>query len=336
MVLNNLVKNATKENYKFKRLYRNFYNPNFYIMAYAKLAPNGGNLTKGTMEQTIDGFGNKRIEKLIELMKSEQYIPAPARRVYIPKSNGKKRPLGIPSFEDKLIQEIVRLILEAIFEENFSEHSHGFRANKSCHTALTEIKCCFTGCKWFVEGDIKSFFDNINHHILIKLLKKKIEDDKFIRLIWKFLKAGYMEDWQFHKTYSGTPQGGIISPILSNIYLNELDVFMDKLKTNFDKGKARKKKAYWKNKLKLLKNDENKRNQIISKLKDLEKDALITPYSNPLDDNYKRIYYTRYADDFLIGIIGSKTDAKEIKEKIKEFLEQELDIELSEEKTTYA
>ena len=189
------------------------------------------------------------------------------------------------------------------------------------------MKCCFTGCKWFVEGDIKSFFDNINHHILIKLLKKKIEDDKFIRLIWKFLKAGYMEDWQFHKTYSGTPQGGIISPILSNIYLNELNVFMDKLKTNFDKGKARKKsveykrienkKAYWKNKLKLLKNDENKRNQIISKLKDLEKDALITPYSNPLDDNYKRIYYTRYADDFLIGIIGSKTDAKEIKEKNK-------------------
>lgn len=343
MVLNNLVTNATKKEYKFQRLYRNFYNPSFYIMAYAKLAPNSGNLTKGTTEQTIDGFGNERIERLIELIKSEQYQPAPARRVYIPKSNGKQRPLGIPSFEDKLIQEIVRLILEAIYEQNFSEHSHGFRPNRSCHTALTEIKCSFTGCKWFVEGDIKSFFDNINHHTLIKLLRKRIEDDRFIRLIWKFLKAGYMEEWQFHRTYSGTPQGGIISPILSNIYLNELDRFMEKFKTDFDKGKARKKskeykrienkKGYWNGKLELAKDDEDKRKQIICKIKSLQKEALITPYSQPLDDSYKRVFYTRYADDFLIGIIGSKADAQKVKEEIKIFLTQELDIELSKEKT---
>lgn len=342
IVLNNLVENTKKQDYKFKRLYRNFFNQAFYIRAYAKLAPNSGNLTQGVSETTIDGFGMERIEHLIEQMKNESYQPKPARRVYIPKANGKQRPLGIPTFEDKLVQEISRMMLEAIYDRTFSIHSHGFRPNKSCHTALQEIKCTFTGSRWFVEGDITSFFDNINHHVLIKLLRKKIEDERFLRLIWKFLKAGYMEEWVFHKTYSGTPQGGIISPILSNIYLNELDVFMENYKIAFDKGTARKrnpeyrklekKVRYWKHELKVT-DDEERRNKAIQKIKRFQYEELKTPYSLPLDTSYKRLYYIRYADDFLIGIIGSKEDAKKLKEDLEIFLKNTLDITLSKEKT---
>lgn len=240
-VLNNLVKSTIKRDYKFERLYRNLFNKEFYILAYARLAPKVGNMTKGTSEVTIDGFSMKRIENLISQMRNEKYQPNPVRRVYIPKSNGKKRPLGIPTFEDKLVQEVIRMILEAIYDKTFSKSSHGFRPNKSCHTALAEIQVKFTGAKWFVEGDISSFFDNINHHILIKLLYKKIKDERFIRLIWKFLRAGYLEEWKYHKTFSGSPQGGIISPLLSNIYLNQLDKYMKEYKQKFDKGTARKK-----------------------------------------------------------------------------------------------
>src|SRR5690606_16510601 len=239
-VLDSLVKQSTREEYKFERIYRNLYNMEFYLMAYAKIYAKEGNMTQGVDGQTIDGMSLERIEKLIESLKDCSYQPNPSKRVYIPKKNGGKRPLGIPSFEDKLVQEVVRTLLEAMYERTFSNYSHGFRPDKSCHTALMQIKDRFTGAKWFVEGDIKGFFDNIDHHKLIEILRRKIDDEKFIDLIWKFLKAGYMEDWQYHKTYSGTPQGGIISPIISNIYLNELDMFMQSYKENFDKGKERK------------------------------------------------------------------------------------------------
>ncbi|MGE6602614.1 reverse transcriptase domain-containing protein [Lysinibacillus fusiformis] len=218
-VLNNLVDNSKKPNYKFLRLYRNLYNIEFYYEAYQNIYATEGNMTEGTDGKTIDGMSIKRIENLIESIKNESYKPNPARRTYIPKKNGKLRPLGIPSIDDKLVQEVVRRILEAIYETNFSPKSHGFRPNKSCQTALNQIEGTFTACKWFIEGDIKGFFDNIDHQILINILKKRIDDEKFLRLIWKFLKAGYVEEWNFHKTISGTPQGGIISPILSNIYL---------------------------------------------------------------------------------------------------------------------
>ncbi len=240
VVLDNLAKQTTHSNYKFKRLYRNLYNIEFYLIAYARIYSKEGNMTKGVDGQTIDGMSLERIENLIKKLKDFSYQPKSSKRVYIPKKNGSKRPLGIPSFEDKLIQEVVRMILESIYEGNFSDKSHGFRPNRSCHTALTQVKNRFTGVKWFIEGDIKGFFDNIDHHILIGILKRKIDDEHFINLIWKFLRAGYIEEWSFHKTYSGTPQGGIISPILSNIYLNELDNFMEEYKRNFDKGKGRK------------------------------------------------------------------------------------------------
>lgn len=179
-------------------------------------------MTKGTDGKTVDGMSLKRIERLIEQLRNESYQPQPSRRVYIPKKNGKMRPLGVPSFDDKLIQEVIRMILEAIYEGSFSKQSHGFRPNHSCHTALSQIQICFTGSKWFVEGDICSFFDNINHKILIDILRERIADERFLRLICKFLKASYLEEWTYHNTYSGTPQGGLISPILANIYLDKL------------------------------------------------------------------------------------------------------------------
>ena len=174
-------------------------------------------MTSGSDGKTIDGMGMKRIETLIARLKDFSYQPKPARRTYIPKANGKMRPLGIPSFDDKLVQEVVRLILESIYEPNFCDASHGFRPKLSCHTALQYVKTNFTGVKWFVEGDIKGCFDNVDHHVLVQILRKRIEDEHFIGLIWKFLKAGYMENWVYHNTYSGTPQRCCFQSICPNM-----------------------------------------------------------------------------------------------------------------------
>ncbi len=344
-VLNNLVDNSKKQGYKFQRLYRNLYNIEFYYEAYQNIYAKEGNMTEGTDGKTIDGMSTVRIEKLIEQIKNESYKPNPARRTYIPKKNGKLRPLGIPSIDDKLVQEVVRRILEAIFEVNFSPKSHGFRPNKSCQTALNQIEGTFTACKWFIEGDIKGFFDNIDHQTLINILKRRIDDDKFLRLIWKFLKAGYLEEWNFHKTISGTPQGGIISPILSNIYLNELDEYMEKYKENFDKGKNRSRNTEYRTlcqraerfKAKHKLNWENytkaQKTEIANEYKRLVAESKTVQRTNPMDNGYKRLQYTRYADDFIIGVIGNKQDAVKIKEDITKFLQNELKLELSQEKT---
>lgn len=343
LVLENLTKKSTDKSYKYERLYRNLYNPEFYLLAYSRSYAKEGNMTEGTDGKNIDGMSIERINKIIEKLKDESYQPNPARRVYIPKKNGSKRPLGIPSFEDKLVQMVIALILETIFNSTFSEKSHGFRRNKSCHTALTQVKNTYNGTKWWVEGDINGFFDNIDHTITIGLLRKRINDEKFIRLIWKFLRAGYLEEWKFNKTYSGTPQGGIISPILANIYLNELDEFMKVMKSNFDKGKDRKINSEYtriRSKIKTLNrrlekveptSDEAKKME--NENKELHKAKLKIPYGEPMDENYKRLQYVRYADDFLIGVIGNKADADKIKEEITNFLRDKLKLELSHEKT---
>ena len=222
-ILSSLEKHSSNLNYTFERLYRNLYNRDLFLVAYQNIYAAEGNMTKGVDGKTIDGMSLKRIDKLIEKLKDESYQPNPSRRVYIPKKSGKMRPLGIPSFDDKLVQEVLRMLLEAIYENSFEKSSHGFRPDKSCHTALNQIQGTFTGTKWFIEGDIKGFFDNIDHNKMIEILSKRIKDERFLRLIRKFLNAGYLEDWTYHKTYSGTPQGGILSPLLANIVLNELD-----------------------------------------------------------------------------------------------------------------
>jgi group II intron reverse transcriptase/maturase len=342
-VLNSLASKSEDSTYTYKRLYRNLYNPEFYYIAYQKIYAKQGNMTQGVDGKTIDGMSLKRIDDLIEALKTESYQPKPVKRVYIPKKNGKRRPLGIPSMDDKLIQEVVRMILESIYEGTFSKSSHGFRPNRSCHTALMEIKKLFDGTRWFIEGDIESFFDNINHHKLISILRRRIQDEKFINLIWKFLRAGYLEVWEYHKTYSGSPQGGIISPILANIYLNEFDKHVEQIITKFNKGTRRKlNPTYSKINKKLTKLrkvlqeeelSEDKQRDIILTIKELREERSHTPVVKPHDEDFKRMYYTRYADDFLIGMIGDKQEALQVKQKLAEFLKYDLQLNLSQEKT---
>lgn len=341
-VLSSLSEHSKVSTYKFERLYRILFNEEMFYVAYQRIYAKPGNMTKGSDGKNIDQMSLPRIKKLIDSLKDESYQPQPSRRVYIPKKNGKMRPLGVPTFDDKLLQEVVRMVLEAIYERSFENTSHGFRPKRSCHTALAQIQKEFNGIKWFVEGDIKGFFDNINHNVLIQTLEERITDQRFIRLIRKFLNAGYIEDWKFHKTYSGTPQGGIISPILANIYLDKLDKYMREYILKFDKGKNRKRneesrsigyKIRWaREKLRVV-TDETEREEWTLRLKTLQKESVLIPSGDEMDSNYKRLKYVRYADDFLIGIIGSKQDAVSVKEDIKSFLTDKLVLELSEEKT---
>ena len=342
-VLNNLSKHSSDLRYKFERLYRLLFNGDMFFLAYQRIYAKQGNMTPGTDGKTIDQMSEKRMGRLIDALKTEEYQPQPAKRVYIPKKNGKKRPLGIPSIEDKLVQEVIRLILEAIYEGHFEYTSHGFRPHKSCHTALNLIQEKFTGAKWYVEGDIKGlFFDNIKHGILVKILKERISDERFIRLIRKFLKAGYVEQWTFHKTFSGTPQGGIISPILANLYLDKFDKYMKMYAEQFNRGERRKIRSEYRRlnnkKARLAKRlqsveDESQRAVIITEIKQTLAQTYKTPCCEAMDIGYRRIQYVRYADDFLIGVIGSKSDCMAIKEDIKNYMTEELGLELSDEKT---
>ena len=341
-VLNSLNEHSKDSSYKFERLYRILFNEELFYVAYQKIASNGGSTTKGSDGRSIDEMSLARIETLIASLKDESYQPHPSRRVHIPKKNGKTRPLGIPAFEDKLVQEVVRMILEAIYEGHFETTSHGFRPKRSCHTALLHIQKTFSGAKWFIEGDIKGFFDNIDHDVLVGILRERISDDRFIRLIWKFLKAGYVEDWTFHNTYSGMPQGGIVSPILANIYLDKLDKYVKEYIRHFDMGTKRRpgkesndlanERKRTVRKLKKIK-DGTEKAALVARLKAIEQERAAFPSGDEMDGSYRRLKYIRYADDFILGVIGSKEDALRIKEDIKSFLSESLALELSEEKT---
>ncbi len=311
-VLKSLTEKSKDESYKFQRLYRNLYNPEFYWLAYQNIYANKGSMTPGMDGTTISGINEERIRQIIASLKDQSYQPHPARRVYIEKKNSqKKRPLGISTANDKLVQEVVRMILESIFEPTFSDKSHGFRPVRSCQTALLQIQGNFTGVNWFVEGDIEACFDSFDHHVLIELLQRRIDDASFISLMWKFLKAGYMEQWEYNMTYDGVPQGSGISPILSNIYLSELDTFMSEYKAAFDIRKTHGRKpssnycharymaskyrkesrAIWGNLTPSEKKSRMKEQRALS-VKQRE-----TPAHDVFDDTFKIIQYARYADD---------------------------------------
>ncbi len=319
---------------------------------------NHGSATPGIDGETLDGLTIERINGWVHRMTEGSYRAQPVKRVYIPKANGKLRPLGIPTFADRMIQNGQREILQRIYEPVFSDWSYGFRPGRSCHTALTTIQRRWAATKWFIEVDIKGYFDNIDHDVLLNLLRKRIDDEAFIATIRAQLQAGVMvtlsqkrkgdrKRMQFRSTYSGTPQGGLVSPILANIYLHELDMFMEAEMSAFDRGTKRQRNpAYAGNrrlmvklrkKIRLLDKDGRantpERGNLITELQALARENRTIPSVDPMDPNYRRLHYVRYADDFLIGVIGSKAEAAEMLLKVRRFLKDTLHLDVSEEKT---
>lgn len=326
-----VIQERGKERKPIERVYKLLFNRELYLNAYAKLYPNKGALTKGVTEETADGMSIRKIDRMIELLREEKYQWKPVRREYIPKKNGKKRPLGIPVWGDKLLQEVMREILEAYYEPRFSEHSHGFRPGRGCHTALQEIQT-WKGTRWFIEGDISKYFDSMNHDVLLEILSKDIHDNRMLRLISNMLKAGYLEDWKFNQTISGCPQGGVISPLLANIYLNEFDQWMERviIPENTCGKRQKGNPAYSRMNAQIDKAKKSGDKRKVHKLK-VERRSI--PSVDPYDKNYRRCRYVRYADDFIIGFTGSKAEAEAIKTRMRDFLKCELKLELSEEKT---
>jgi group II intron reverse transcriptase/maturase len=327
-----IIRERGRSGLPLERAYRLLFNPDLYLLAYANLYPNEGAMTKGVTQETVDGMSMAKIEKLISELREEKYRPKPVRREYIPKANGKMRPLGIPTWRDKLVQEVIRLILDAYYEPQFSPRSHGFRPGRGCHTALTEIQRTWKGTIWFIEGDIRGCFDNIHHRVLLENIQTKIQDGRFVALIEKFLRAGYLEDWRYHRTHSGTPQGGVVSPILSNIYLSELDGFVEReLIPAYTKGEKRKSNKEYEQLRSRCKKAKARGDLRMARHWAIQARAL--PSQDAHDQDFRRLCYVRYADDFLLGLIGTKEDAERIKERLRAFLMERLGLEMSEEKT---
>lgn len=313
-------------------IYRQLFNPALYLRAYARLYANDGAMTPGITSETVDDMSLEKIKNLIEEVRHERYRWTPVRRVYIPKKNGKLRPLGLPTWSDKLLQEVMRQILEAYYEPQFREYSHGFRPGRGCHTALSEVARSWTGTRWFIEGDISRCFDRLDHTVLITILQEKLHDNRFVRLISNLLKAGYLEDWQWNATLSGSPQGGVISPILSNIYLDKLDQFVETvLLPKYNRGEKRRGNPEYMATIRATSQAERVGDTTLVHQLKLRKRQLSSCDSN--DPDYRRLRYVRYCDDFLLGFIGPKTEAEEIKRQIHDFLWEQLKLELSEEKT---
>ncbi len=313
-------------------IYRQLFNRDLYLRAYGRLYRNDGAMTTGSTTDTVDAMSIAKIDALIETLRYERYRWTPVRRTYIPKKSGKMRPLGIPTWTDKLLQEVMRSLLEAYYEPQFSQHSHGFRPGLGCHTALEEITRQWKGVKWFIEGDITQCFDSLDHGILLSILGEKLRDNRFLRLIGNLLRAGYLEDWRYNATLSGAPQGGVLSPLLANIYLYRLDQFVETmLVPAYNYGDRRKGYLPYR----ALLNAARRKRDVgeHAQAKALRQQAQHMPSRDPSDPDFRRLRYVRYADDFLLGFIGPRSEAEEIKRRLREFLQDNLKLELSQQKT---
>src|SRR5207342_3083429 len=290
-------------------LYRQLFNPQLYLLAYGRIYSNKGAMTPGATGETADGMSLGKIGRIIDALRHERYRWSPAKRIYIPKKNGKQRPLGLPTWSDKLVGEVVRLLLEAYYEPQFSDRSHGFRPGRGCHTALREVENTWTGTTWFIEGDISDCFGSLDHEIMIRILSEKIHDNRFLRLIHQMLKAGYLEDWRYHRTLSGAPQGGVVSPILSNIYLHKLDVFVETvLIPQHTRGAQRRRNPEYERRRHRMTQARARGDQ--DEVRDLRRSLRRLPSVDPHDPGYRRLRYTRYADDHLLGFTGPKAEAE--------------------------
>jgi group II intron reverse transcriptase/maturase len=313
-------------------IYRQLFNRDLFLRAYGRIYRNDGAMTPGATPETVDAMSLEKIDAIIGLLRQERYRWTPVRRTYIPKKSGKLRPLGIPTWSDKLLQEVVRSLLNAYYEPQFSPHSHGFRPQRGCHTALGEITKHWRGVKWFVEGDISQCFDRIDHPVLLSILNEKLRDQRFLRLLANLLDAGYLEDWKHHATLSGSPQGGVVSPILSNIYLDKLDQFVEtELIPAHNHEERRKPYPPY---VALLNAARRKTDAgQIDEAWLSRRQAQQMPSRDPNDPDFRRLWYVRYADDFLLGFSGPREEAEQIKQQLEGFLRDALKLELSREKT---
>jgi group II intron reverse transcriptase/maturase len=313
-------------------LYRQLFNPQLYLLAYGRIYANKGAMTPGATQETADGMSLDRIGAIIDALRHERYRFSPVRRIYIPKRNGKMRPLGLPSWSDKLVGEVVRLLLEAYYEPRFCDRSHGFRPGRGCHTALREVANTWTGTTWFIEADLADCFGSFDHEIMVSILSEKIHDERFLRLMRHMLEAGYLEDWTWNATLSGVPQGGVVSPVLSNIYLHKLDEFVETvLIPQHTRGAGRKPNpAYTKVKSGVAQAVRRGDRATAGKLRQQMRSM---PSKDLRDPGYRRLRYVRYADDQLLGFTGPIAEAEQIKDQLAAFLRDNLGLELSADKT---
>jgi len=327
-----VIRKRGKRGLPLERLYRQLFNPQLYLMAYGRIYSNHGAMTPGITGETADGMSMGKIGAIINALRGERYRWTPVKRVYIPKKNGKKGPLGLPTWSDKVVAEVMRLLLEAYYDVQFSDHSHGFRPRRGCHTALDEVVRVWKGTHWFIEGDISDCFGSLDHQVMLSILTERIHDGRLLRLISHMLRAGYLEDWRWNATLSGAPQGGVASPVLSNIYLDRLDKFVEQqLLPVYSRGRLRRPNPAY----------EQVENAIARACRRGDREAVralrrhrrTLPSQDPNDPDYRRLRYVRYADDWLLGFAGPKREAEEVKSRIGAFLRDELKLELSDSKT---
>ncbi|CAM5316932.1 reverse transcriptase/maturase family protein [Streptomyces canus] len=327
-----VLRERGRRNLPCDELYRQLFNPQLYLLAYGRIYANHGAMTPGVTSETVDGMSQRKISRIVEAMRHERYRFRAVRRIHIPKKNGKMRPLGLPTWSDKLVGEVVRLLLEAYYEPTFSDRSHGFRPRRGCHTALREVDHTWTGTSWFIEGDIADCFGSLDHQVLLSILGERIHDQRFLRLVRNMLNAGYLEDWRWGATLSGAPQGGVASPILSNIYLHRLDEFVETvLIPEYTRGDRRARNPAYLEMQNLLAKARRRGDRAQARM--LRQRMVSLPSSDPNDPGYRRLRYIRYADDHLLGFAGPKAEAEQIKQRLAQFLRDELRLELSQDKT---